>query len=219
MQLIKRFDKNNLGRDFVVGDIHGCFDLLREKLSEIDFNVKTDRLFSVGDLVDRGDKSADCVKWLGKTWFHSVRGNHEQMAIDYVLGNAEKQLYQLNGGQWFIDLPECDQLCFKVIFERLPIAIEVETNNGLVGIIHADCPVDDWGILETKLTGGMGDKFIECCLWDRSRHNHEVVEPIKNISKVYFGHTPTREVKELGNCVFIDTGAVFGNGLTVLQIN
>jgi len=216
--MIKHFDKNTLGRDFVVGDIHGCFDLLNEKLVEINFNEKTDRLFSVGDLVDRGEKSVDCVKWLGKPWFHSVRGNHEQMAIDYALGNAEKYWYQSNGGQWFIDLPECDQTCFKVIFERLPIAIEVETNNGLVGIIHADCPVDDWNVLKDKLNGLTKDKFIECCLWDRFRFNHAVDYPINNISKVYFGHTPVNEAKELGNCVFIDTGAVFGHKLTIIEI-
>ena len=34
---------------FVVGDIHGCYDLLMSKLDEIGFNKKTDLLISVGD--------------------------------------------------------------------------------------------------------------------------------------------------------------------------
>jgi len=215
--MIKHFDKNAKGRDFVVGDIHGCFDLLRDKLKEIDFNAKTDRLFSVGDLVDRGDKSAECVKWLNKSWFHAVRGNHEQMAIDYV--PYAKDIYRRNGGQWFIDLSDDKQKCFASLFEQLPIIIEIETNNGLVGIVHADCPVDDWNMLNDKLCGITKDRFIECCLWDRFRFEHNVVAQVKNITNVYHGHMPTKQVKTLGNCIFIDTGAVFCGNLTVLQIN
>jgi len=216
--MIRKFDLNNKGRDFVVGDIHGCFDLLKEKLVEINFNWEIDRLFSVGDLVDRGEKSADCIKWINLSWFHSVRGNHEQMAIDYVNGTAEKYWYICNGGQWLVDLSEEDQKCFASLFSQLPIAIEIKTNNGLVGIIHADCPVDDWGTLNDSLRGYRQDEFIGCCLWERSRAEHNNTDGVKNISKIYFGHTPAKQVKTLGNCIFIDTGAVFGNGLTVLQI-
>jgi len=45
---------NKKGRDFVCGDIHGCFDQLEEKLSQVNFDKSTDRLFCVGDLIDRG---------------------------------------------------------------------------------------------------------------------------------------------------------------------
>jgi hypothetical protein len=42
---------------------------------------------------------------------------------------------------------------------------------------------------------------------------------VKNVSKFYVGHTPVDEQKTLGNCTFIDTGAVFTGKLTVLRIN
>ena len=64
--MIKRFELNNKGRDYVVGDIHGCFSLLSKELYEIGFDEKTDRLFSVGDLVDRGTESHLAVEWLKK---------------------------------------------------------------------------------------------------------------------------------------------------------
>ena len=54
MSLVQRFTQNTRGRDFVVGDLHGCFDHLRVMLEHIQFNRVTDRLFCVGDLVDRG---------------------------------------------------------------------------------------------------------------------------------------------------------------------
>jgi len=217
--MIKHFDKNENGRDFVVGDIHGCFDLLRDKLKEISFDAKTDRLFSVGDLVDRGEKSAECAKWLNKSWFHAVRGNHEQMAIDYI--PYAKDIYRRNGGQWFIDLPEYDQTLFKFVFERLPIAIEIETNNGLVGIIHAEQPFNSWTKLQERLSHNNGDNrfIIECCLWDRTRFEQQDKSVIDGIYRVYCGHTPTNTPVELGNVTYIDTGAVFCGNLTVLQIN
>ena len=212
---IKHFKQNDKGRDFVVGDIHGCFDLLKFRLGEIEFNDEIDRLFSVGDLVDRGLESEDCIKWINKPWFHAVRGNHEQMAIDYVNGLGEKGHLIQNGGAWFVCLIREEQRCFIEMFGDLPIAIEVETKNGLVGIVHADCPFNDWNDLKGKIDL---PNVIECCLWDRNRLYSQDKTPIKNIDKVYFGHTPAKEITMLGNCIYIDTGAVFNGNLTILEL-
>lgn len=218
--MIKHFDKNENGRDFVVGDIHGCFDLLRDKLKEINFDTKADRLFSVGDLVDRGDESAKCVKWLNKPWFHSVRGNHEQMAIDYELGNCDKYGYMRNGGQWFIDLSDDEQKCFASLFDQLPIAIEVETKNGLIGIVHAEQPFSSWDKFKEILSNRGGDKYsvINFCLWDRTRFQQQDKSVIDGIYKVFCGHTPVNNPVELGNVMYIDTGAFFVGNLTVIEI-
>ncbi len=51
-----RFSRNEIGRDFAVGDIHGCFEHLSRSLKAIDFDEGVDRLFSVGDLVDAQTK-------------------------------------------------------------------------------------------------------------------------------------------------------------------
>jgi len=51
---IPRFALNTHRRDFAVGDIHGAFDALQRAMEAIGFDARKDRLFSVGDLVDRG---------------------------------------------------------------------------------------------------------------------------------------------------------------------
>ena len=51
---IQHFTINKIGKDYVVGDIHGMFKALYKNLESMNFNFKTDRLFSVGDLCDRG---------------------------------------------------------------------------------------------------------------------------------------------------------------------
>ena len=71
-----KFEKNLLGRDYCVGDIHGCFDRLLTILKRIGFNEKVDRLFCVGDTVNRGANSDQFLDWLTQPLFHSVRGNH-----------------------------------------------------------------------------------------------------------------------------------------------
>ncbi len=50
------FGDNLSGKDYVVGDIHGQFHKLENLLYEKGFDVNKDRLFSAGDLVDRGEE-------------------------------------------------------------------------------------------------------------------------------------------------------------------
>lgn len=83
---VQRFERNTTGRDLIVGDIHGCFTKLQAALDAVGFDRTVDRLFSVGDLVDRGPESDQVLNWLGQPWFHAVMGNHEQMAVMYHAG-------------------------------------------------------------------------------------------------------------------------------------
>lgn len=67
-----RFERNRNGRDFAVGDVHGCFTALQAALDAIGFSPEVDRLFCAGDLVDRGPESHLVVSWLDKSWFFST---------------------------------------------------------------------------------------------------------------------------------------------------
>ncbi len=64
--LVCRHPSNETGRDFVVGDLHGCVDALRYLLCEIGFNGERDRLFSVGNLIDRGTDSLAAIDLIDK---------------------------------------------------------------------------------------------------------------------------------------------------------
>ena len=131
----KSFLQNVAGRDYIVGDIHGCFSRLQAHLDQLGFDAAVDRLFSVGDLVDRGPESAQALEWLDKPWFHAVRGNHEQMAIDHVAGNSDARTYIGNGGGWFLALTRPEQRQFADAFGALPIAITLDTAAGQAGIV------------------------------------------------------------------------------------
>lgn len=215
--MFKHFFKNKKGFDYVVGDIHGCFTKLQERLDEVGFNPKTDRLFSVGDLVDRGTESKDCLDWLEQPWFNAVRGNHEQMAIDASQGYFDRNNYIYNGGGWFLSLTQSMKDLYAEKFLELPIAIEVETDDGSVGIIHAECPVHDWEELKVELDKP-NDYFVQNCMWSRDRIHLNITTEVKNISKVIVGHTPLKEIANLGNVMYIDTGVVFTGNLTIVKL-
>lgn len=238
MSLIQSFKLNEKGNDYVVGDIHGCFTLLQKKLDEIKFNPEVDRLFCVGDLVDRGRESEESIEWLEKPWFFCVRGNHEDMAIEYYqyceyIGDEEKDLdyvnnYLQNGGGWFITLPMDEKIKYHDAFIELPLVIQVETKDGLVGITHAATHFADWNILtdflqdksdsEYMLKEDWND-FYQDLIWNRDLMKYGNPMVIENVYKVYHGHTPTNKVVELGNRVYIDTGAVWTGQLTIIKLS
>ena len=73
---------------YFVGDLHGCFDELQLLLEQVNFNPIQDKLYLVGDLVARGDKSLEClrfVKNLGSV-AQTVLGNHDLHLISTALG-------------------------------------------------------------------------------------------------------------------------------------
>jgi serine/threonine protein phosphatase 1 len=129
-------------------------------------------------------------------------------------------MHYINGGSWFYGLPKVEQECYVLEMEEMPLAIEVETDSGLIGIIHAEVPLDDWDLFKSMYEANK-DRFDAVAMWSRSRIGGSYVNlNVKGVEKVYVGHTPLNDVKEIGNVVYTDTGACFEGGkLTILQIN
>lgn len=214
------FNADNYRKVFAVGDIHGCFTLLEDKLKEVGFDKKTDLLVSVGDLVDRGPESHLAIEYAKKPWFTYVRGNHEDMTRSGVAGTYH---HTINGGDWYNKL-ESDELKRKTsrVLNEAPVFLQVERNGKQYGFVHADFPTNEWSDIHTRNS----ESFVLRCIWDRDRiyraqhdelyqtrfgqkdeNNHH--KPIRGIDHVFFGHTPIDEPLTRDNCTWLDTGAVF----------
>jgi len=217
--MIEHFDINTKGSDYVMGDLHGCFPHLEKQLQEIGFEEDKDRLFSVGDLVDRGLYSEFALEWLQKPFFHSVLGNHEQMAIFASEGSVDIRNYINNGGSWFLNLPVGLQKEFGTAFKKLPILIEVDTPTGMVGIVHAECPTNDWEYLKARLEEQHSERVVDVCLWNRDRLYNNITSTISGVKEVIVGHSVVTEDTWRGNVHYIDTGLVYGQKLTIIKIN
>jgi len=211
VEVVARYSPNANGRDFIVGDIHGMFSHFRALLDEVDFDTTKDRVFSVGDLVDRGPESAQALDWLAKPWFFCCRGNHEQFAIDSVDPEQLELWVGQNGGEWWLELDVLQREEFRNQFYQLPLAIEVETAHGIVGIVHADVPpLLSWNQFMDLLEARDRNAAFYA-MWSRNRiQGHRTTLPVEGtVVRIYCGHTPTRRTVKLDNVYYIDTGAVY----------
>jgi len=74
-------------RRIVIGDVHGHYDTLITLLEEI-APTGDDKIYFLGDLIDRGPKSAQVVEFVKQSGYQCLLGNHEQMLLD-ILGDGE----------------------------------------------------------------------------------------------------------------------------------
>ncbi len=90
-------------RLFAIGDIHGCFDSLKELVENKIQLQKVDKLVLLGDYIDRGDKSKEVLDFiidLQDTEFDVVplMGNHEAMLLDAYENEKNISKWIQNGG-------------------------------------------------------------------------------------------------------------------------
>ena len=213
---------------FVVGDIHGAYSLLMEKLKEIKFNFNSDLLIAVGDLVDRGSENEKCIGLLNEHWFTSIKGNHEDFCYKGMMDDHIKFYHRMrnNGGEWFYSLPEDLMEHIGRRLNQLPILLEVKYKDKKFGFVHADVPVEDWELLKEMVINDDTQidserSVIDACLWSRRIVEMDSVT-IAQVDNVFLGHTVLPEIKQVGNCTFLDTGGVFkknDNGYDLSIVN
>lgn len=235
---LQRFGPNPAGRDYAVGDVHGCFGLLASLLTHIGFDRAHDRLFSIGDLTDRGPQSERVCAWLEQPWFHAIRGNHEAMMLDAVRITAGRPdpgpaegLWRANGGDWFFDLPAEAQIEIRQAIAALPWAIEVTLDDDRTAVlVHADVLDDSWpatrALLDDDTPAPRLLDELAHLVWSRTRAtdaaraliNGAGAVSVAGVDLIFFGHTPMRWPLAVGNTRWLDTGAVYGGSLSVAEL-
>lgn len=75
---------------YAIGDVQGCFASLQRLLALIDFSPECDHLWFTGDLVNRGPRSLDMLRWAYEHEQHItvVLGNHDLHFLARVAGAA-----------------------------------------------------------------------------------------------------------------------------------
>ena len=73
---------------YAIGDIQGCYLTFRKLLEQIQFDPVEDRLWLAGDLVNRGPRSLETLRWAyrNRDSVRTVLGNHDLKLLAVAAG-------------------------------------------------------------------------------------------------------------------------------------
>lgn len=246
MPFFVSFPANDLGHDFVVGDLHGKRKQLLEKLDALGFNPMCDRVFCTGDLIDRSPDSFDALMLLHEPWFHFVRGNHEDdlpnfIEFEFSRFPAWRPAYCDQGWLYGLEPVQVEYLKTTLLplLAAAPVVLRVEGELGF-WMVHADrsdfyrydkpIPL----IPDTQLPRGSGSLQIKTLLWSRKLFDQIPVKELEDrelylavpgqefqsgLGLTFVGHNIVQQPILYRSHLFLDTGeAPGGTGLTVLRV-
>lgn len=220
-------ESNVEGRDIAVGDIHGYFSVLEEALDTIGFDEKVDRLFCVGDLVDRGPESILAKEYLKAPWFYSVAGNHDLHFTQALYRGNPAFAIAGDCTHWLFEYDDNIQEDLIKELDMLPAAIELNTPDGIVVLVHAEIEGSFWGDFKERLEEGCEHAWTTAT-WGRGVIRQGLSEnrlpDVHDVRAIVHGHTPVDRYRKLGNRHYIDTGLFIyprkGVGsLTLIDLN
>src|SRR5258708_6345710 len=225
--------RNEHGPFDIIGDVHGCFDELRELMKTLGYSVEKNddgyrvgppegrKAIFLGDLVDRGPKIPAAVKLvMGMVEAGTalcVPGNHDMKLLQKLRGKDVKMAHGLadSVAQLEAEPPEFKSKVAEFI-------------DGLMSHYVLDAGklvVAQAGMKEEMQGRGSGAIRSFALFGETTGETDEFGLPVRynwaadyrGKAMVVYGHTPIAEPQWLNRTVNIDTGCVFGGKLTALR--
>ncbi|MFC1825552.1 metallophosphoesterase family protein [Thermodesulfobacteriota bacterium] len=197
-------------RIYIIGDIHGCLGPLKGMMDKIDWRPERDKLVFLGDYIDRGEESRGVVDYIlelckSSPLVQCLMGNHEWMFLNFLSGLDIKG-FMMNGGQMTLDS--------YLINQNIHIPPEHVT---FYRNLKPWIELEDYYVVHAGFRPGVHIKnqTLEDLTWIRELFIHSDYDFGK---KVIFGHTPFPEPLVLENKIGLDTGLVYGNRLSCLEL-
>ncbi|MBS1792915.1 MAG: polynucleotide kinase-phosphatase [Acidobacteria bacterium] len=226
--------KNESGPFDIVGDVHGCFDELKELLEKLGYQIAETpdgrfdvenppgrRAVFVGDLVDRGPASPAVLRLVmsmtraGKAL--CVPGNHEAKLLKYLRGRSVTVSHGL--AETVAQLStETDEFKAEVAEYIDGLVSHYVFDDGRLVVAHAG--------LKENLQGRGSGRVRDFALYgETTGETDEYGLPVRynwaaeyrGRAAVVYGHVPTPEPEWVNNTICIDTGCVFGGKLTAFR--
>ncbi len=218
-------------RLYVIGDIHGQLDMLEAAHERIEADRArcgdtTAPVIHLGDLVDRGPRSAEVVAFLMKgiaddrPWI-VIKGNHDKIFESHI---TPDMLPEMSFGAWFSSSMGGGETAasygvdpsFWVSGERarrkLAEAVPADHKAFLAGLpIYHE--TDEHLFVHAGIRPGLrlSEQLEQDLMWIRSDFLNDTRDHGR---LVVHGHTPVDEPTHYGNRVNLDTGAGYGRPLT-----
>ncbi len=134
---------------WAIGDIQGCFDAFQALLRTIDFRPDRDRLWLVGDLVNRGPQSLETLRFVRALGDGAVTllGNHDLHLLAIAAGRGN--LKRGDTVQAVLKAPDCEAL---LDWLRARPLFHFDTTLGCAMVHAALAP--DWDIATAAARAG-----------------------------------------------------------------
>ncbi len=215
----------------IIGDVHGCYDELVSLLTKLGYEIAEDgwgathpegrKAVFLGDFVDRGPKTPAVLRLVMRMVASGsalcVPGNHENKLIRALRGRDVQVTHGLGESlaQLEEELPEFGQqtLAFLdglishfVLDDRRLIVAHAGMREEMQG--RASAAVRAFALYGE--TTGETDEF-------GLPVRYPWATEYRGRAMVVYGHTPVLEPEWVNNTINIDTGCVFGGGLTALR--
>ena len=204
---------------FAIGDIHGCYDKLRRLMERLPYDPEQDTLVFLGDYIDRGGQSREVLDYLcqlhrqGKNVVMLI-GNHEYLMLEYHRTGDPALLPFLRHlgidktlNSYGVSRP---QSLHEMFF--LP-----EEHRKLFDSLLPYWETEDYIFVHAGLEPGLPleQHDLSSLCETRSAFLSEEYDYGK---LVIFGHTPFEMPLVTPTRIGLDTGAVYGNFLTALEL-
>ncbi len=204
----------DLEKIFVIGDVHGCLEMLQRLMDGIDWNPDSDGLIFLGDYIDRGEDPRGVVDFILEIsregrFVECLMGNHEDLFLEFLKG-ADPANFILNGGISTMESYNMDggeDRSQEIPSEHLTF----------LKALKPWIELDDYYVVHAGFRPGIGleEQTLQDLVWIREPF---ILSSYDFGKKVIFGHTPFYDPLIMGNKIGLDTGAVYGNRLTCLEL-
>lgn len=201
-------------RTIIIGDIHGCLEMLKRLIDKLSWRPDEERLIFLGDYIDRGDDSKGVVDYILSLKNCSSRvdcliGNHESAFIDYLNGK-DRRVFLLNGGVTTLQSYQANRP--EGVNDLVP-----ESHIKFFYSLKRYIELQDYYVVHAGFRPGVliEEQTLEDMTWIRDSF---IYSDYNFGKKVIFGHTPFYEPLVMENKIGLDTGAVYGNRLTSLEL-
>ncbi len=224
-----------MSRKLVIGDIHGGLKAIHQVLERANV-TNNDTLIFLGDFVDGWSESPAVLDFLialqKKQSCIFIRGNHDELLLDWLLGNNEnidEKLWFQHGGEATVkSYQNIDSETKEKHIDFLKSLQDyyLDTENRL--FIHAGF---------TNMKGVEHEYFKPLFYWDRTLwetalaidnqlSKDAITYPLrlKIYNEIFIGHTPVTKINQIipvnKACVWnVDTGAAFKGKLTIMDVD
>jgi serine/threonine protein phosphatase 1 len=207
----------------VIGDVHGCFNTLKELVGKIKTFYPEAKLYCVGDLVDRGNFSFETVDYVIKESIISTSGNHDLMFY-YFITNPDNNI----GKSWVYNGYESTLASYSTRQDSIVNHLNYIFNQPLY-INLIDCFISHAGVSDffkdcLPINPLRAKKQFEKIIKDNIDNEHGIIwnrDTLLDLGKLQIvGHTRQETIKHVksNNVVYIDTSVYTGNKLSAVII-